>query len=55
MIWTLLADSGAVVTGMVGRAILAPAGSSAELLGNGGQNVLPLLVEHALPALLVGL
>ena len=55
LIWTLLADSGAVVTGMVGRAILAPAGSSAELLGNGGQNVLPLLVEHALPALLVGL
>lgn len=55
LVWTLFADSGAVVTGMVGRAILAPAGQSVELLGNGGQNVLPLLVEHALPAVLVGL
>lgn len=55
LVWTLLADSGAVVTGMVGRAILAPVGTSVEALGNGGQNVLPLLVEHALPAVLVGL
>mgnify|MGYP001493027246 CR=1 FL=1 len=55
LVWTLLADSGAVVTGMVGRAILAPAGQPVDVLGNGGQNVLPLLVEHALPAVLVGL
>jgi Na+/proline symporter len=55
LVWTLFADSGAVVTGMVGRAILAPVGTSVEALGNGGQNVLPLLVEHALPAVLVGL
>ena len=55
LVWTLFADSGAVVTGMVGRAILAPAGTSAELLGNGGQSVLPLLVENVMPAMLVGL
>lgn len=49
LIWTIVADSGAVVTGMVGRTLLAPAGFRVEMLGNGGQNVLPLLVELALP------
>jgi len=48
--WTLLADSGAVLTGMVGRHLLGGAD-----LGTDGQDVLPLLVEHALPAVLVGL
>jgi len=55
LVWTIVADSGAVVTGMVGRTLLAPAGFRVEMLGNGGQNVLPLLVELALPAMLVGL
>jgi Na+/proline symporter len=55
LIWTIFADSGAVLTGMVGRALLAPAGMGTEMLGNGGQNVLPLLVEYALPTMLVGL
>jgi len=50
LIWTLLADSGAVLTGMVGRHLLVGAD-----LGPDGQDVLPLLVEHALPAVLVGL
>jgi sodium/proline symporter len=55
-IWTLLADSGAVLTGMVGRAWLTGPGESMErALGNGGQDVLPLLVEALLPAFLVGL
>jgi len=50
IIWTLLADSGAVLTGMVGRHLLV-----GQDLGTSGQDVLPLLVEFALPAMLVGL
>lgn len=56
LIWTVLADVGAVATGMVGRALLLPSGGNVDaVLGQGGQNVLPMLVEHALPALMVGL
>jgi len=55
-VWTLLADSGAVLTGMVGRAILTEPTDEAEaVLGNGAQDVLPLLVENLLPGVLVGL
>lgn len=55
-IWTLLADGGAVLTGMVGRALLTDPGEPVEIiLGQGGQDVLPLLVEATLPPLLVGL
>jgi sodium/proline symporter len=54
--WTLLADLGAVAIGMIGRVVFLPAGGDVEaVLGQGGQNVLPMLVEHALPALVVGL
>ncbi len=56
VLWTLLADTGAVVTGLVGRHLLTePGQSAAAVLGNGGQNVLPLLTEHLFPVLLVGL
>ncbi|MFT7521337.1 MAG: sodium/proline symporter [Kiritimatiellia bacterium] len=56
IVWTLLADSGAVLTGMFGRAWLTSSGEDViEVLGNGGQEVLPMLVEAALPAVLVGL
>jgi len=51
-VWTLLADSGAVLIGMVGRASLE---GGVEALGNGGQSVLPLLVEQLMPAMIVGL
>lgn len=55
-LWTLLADSGAVLVGMLGRVLLTEPGSQTEtLLGNGGQDVLPLLVEQQLPPILVGL
>ena len=55
-VWTLLADSGAVLTGMVGRAMLTDPGQPMEaILGNGGQDVLPLLVDHVMPAILIGL
>jgi len=54
--WTLLADSGAVLTGLVGRHLLTDPGDPVEAaLGTGAEDVLPLLVEHLLPVVLVGL
>ncbi len=50
IVWTVVADTGAVLTGMVGRALL-----SGHNLGTGGQNVLPLMIEAVFPALIVGL
>jgi sodium/proline symporter len=46
IVWTVLADSGAVLIGMIGRAMLD---------GNPGEAVLPQLVSHLLPAFFVGL
>ncbi|MCA9569527.1 MAG: sodium/proline symporter [Myxococcales bacterium] len=58
-VWTVLADSGAVIIGMVGRVLLDRPGvamiGDGNVLGKGGQDVLPLLVEHLLPGALVGL
>ena len=58
-VWTLLADGGAVLVGMVGRASLHQAETAMigkdAVLGNGGEKVLPLLVEQTMPAVLVGL
>ncbi|MDX1382989.1 MAG: sodium/proline symporter [Thermoanaerobaculia bacterium] len=55
IVWTLLADTGAVCIGLIGRAILTgPGDDLGAVLGPSGQEVLPLLVEHSLPALLVG-
>ncbi|MEZ4234616.1 MAG: sodium/proline symporter [Myxococcota bacterium] len=48
--WTVLADSGAVLTGMAGRALL-----DGTDLGNGGQEVLPLLVRELFGPLVIGL
>jgi sodium/proline symporter len=48
--WTLIADSGAVLIGIVGRVLL-----DGQDLGTGAENVMPLLVEHLMPAFLVGL
>jgi sodium/proline symporter len=54
--WTLLADSGAVCIGLVGRALLTRPGEDlASVLGPGGQDVLAQLVEMILPAFLIGL
>lgn len=54
--WTLLADSGAVLTGLVGRYLLTGPGDDVEaVLGLKAENVLPELVEHVLPAALIGL
>ena len=54
--WTILADTGAVMTGLVGRYLLTDTGQDvAAVLGNGGQNVLPMLTEHLFPIVIVGL
>jgi sodium/proline symporter len=54
--WTLLADVGAVLTGMVGRHLLMGSGGDVDaVLGQGGQAVLPMLVDATMPYLLVGL
>jgi len=58
-VWTLMADGGAVLVGMLGRAVLHQPGAdmvgNEGVLGNGGQDVLPLLVEQTFPAIVVGL
>ena len=55
IMWTVLADSGAVMTGMVGRHLFVSPGQGLEqVLGPGGEGVLPALVDAMLPALLVG-
>jgi len=59
--FTLLTDLGAVLTGLLGRYLVAPEGDASTLfgqdalLGPGGQNILPLAVEHLFPPLIVGL
>jgi Na+/proline symporter len=56
ILWTLLADSGAVLVGMIGRAALTEPGESmTAVLGSGAENVLPVLVESVMPAAIVGL
>ncbi|WP_219906712.1 sodium/proline symporter [Enhygromyxa salina] len=56
ILWTLLADSGAVLTGLVGRHLLTgPSDEVEAVLGLKAENVLPLLVEELLPLALVGL
>jgi sodium/proline symporter len=56
IMWTLLADSGAVLTGLVGRHLLTGPGDNVEaVLGLKAENVLPELVELVLPLALVGL
>jgi sodium/proline symporter len=55
-VWTLLADSGAVLTGMTGRALLTGPNDAVEtVFGNGAQDVLPAMVEATLPPILIGL
>lgn len=56
VIFTLLTDSAAVAIGIIGRYLFTEAGADPELvLGNNGQNVLIMLVEHTMPLIIVGL
>jgi sodium/proline symporter len=45
--WTILADSGAVIIGLIGRHLLQRGGA--------GEEVLPNLVAHLMPAVVVGI
>ena len=54
--YTLLSDLAAVTIGLIGRYLFTSAGGDVEsILGNNGQNVLIMLVEHVMPLLVVGL
>ena len=54
LIWTLLADSGAVLIGMIGRVALT--GATGDMAAFGGkESVLPALVEHTFPLIIIGL
>lgn len=55
-VFTILTDSSAVLIGIFGKYLLTDIGSDPEqLLGNGAQNVLPLLVERIMPLTLIGI
>ncbi|MHC4380926.1 MAG: sodium/proline symporter [Planctomycetota bacterium] len=49
-IWTVLADSGAVLVGLFGRAIYSP-----DSLGGNSDNILPEMAQGLLPAFFAGL
>jgi sodium/proline symporter len=59
--FTVLTDAGAVLAGLFGRCLIARDADAAKLfglgatLGPGGQNILPLTVEHLFPPIVVGL
>lgn len=56
IVWTILADGGAVLSGMVGRVLLTRSGDDAvAILGIGGESVLPMMVEHLFPLVIVGM
>ncbi len=56
IVFTLLTDAGAVLTGMLGRYLLAGPGVTPEgILGGAAENVLPMMVSHLFPSLIVGL
>lgn len=55
LVWTILADAGAVCIGLIGRAVLVDSGADVTaVLGTGAEDVLPRLVEHTFPAFIVG-
>ena len=54
--FTLLTDIAAVTIGLIGRYLFTEAGADPiAVLGNNGQNVLVMLVEHTMPLIIVGL
>jgi sodium/proline symporter len=56
ILYTLITDSGAVLTGILGRYLLVGSGEDVEsVLGGAAEGVLPLIVEHLFPALVVGI
>ncbi|MGI9282522.1 MAG: sodium:solute symporter family transporter [Endozoicomonas sp.] len=55
ILYTLLADSAAVLAGLLGRVLYTSAEQAPhQVLGNGGQNVLPMMTESFFPMFIVG-
>ncbi len=53
--YTLIADSSAVLIGMIGRCLYTASGDNPEMiLGNGGQNVLSMLTQSFFSSVVVG-
>jgi len=56
VVFTIITDSCAVLIGIYGRQLLTEIGQTPEsILGNGAQNVLPMLVEKVMPLSLIGI
>ncbi|MCH8245928.1 MAG: sodium/proline symporter [Bacteroidetes bacterium] len=56
IVFTLLTDLGAVFTGILGRYLLVGPGRDPEaVLSGAAESVLPMLVEHLFPAVIVGI
>jgi Na+/proline symporter len=55
VIYTALTDAGAVFAGMFGRFLLAPQQNVEPILGVGAEDVLPALVTHLFPSLVVAI
>jgi len=56
VLFTLLTDVGAVFTGILGRYLLVGPGRDPQaVLGGAAESVLPMLVEHLFPAVIVGI
>jgi sodium/proline symporter len=56
IVFTIITDSCAVLIGIYGRYLLTSIGETPEsVLGNGAQNVLPMLVEKVMPLSLIGI
>jgi len=56
VVFTVITDSCAVLIGIYGRYLLTEVGQTPEsILGNGAQNVLPMLVEKVMPLSLIGI
>lgn len=53
--YTLIADGAAVCIGMLGRYLLTDVGQDPALLGNGGQDVLPMMVEEVFPLVIIAI
>jgi sodium/proline symporter len=54
--FTLITDSAAVVIGILGRYIFMSRGNDVEaVLGNGAQNVLPMMVDELFTTLIIGI
>ena len=56
IVFTLLTDSSAVLIGLLGRYLFLEHGQSAEaILGNGAENVLPMLVDLIMPSIIIAM